>query len=358
MDKQDIKKLPKLMLHDHLDGGVRVSTLIELAKEIGYEKLPTYEPSALQEYILTNSKRGKLELYLETFDHTIAVMQTPEALERVAYECGEDMKKDGVIYIESRFAPQLFTAGTEDGKSKMGLEEVMEAIQTGFSRAEKDFNILIKILCCSMKQFEPTVEVAELALKYHNESNPMVVGFDLAGPEEGFLCSKHLEAIETAKRGGLSITLHAGEGAGLDSIADAIKSQAQRLGHGVRIADDIKTNENSNPEDKYLLGDLAQTIKSSKIPLEVCPTSNLHTGISESFETHPIFMLVKAGFEVTLNTDNRLMSDITLSQEFINCQEAFGWDEEGFHQLTLNALNAAFCSDKEKQDLLATINTK
>lgn len=335
---QEIQALPKVMLHDHLDGGVRVSTLIELAQQMGYDKLPTTEADALQEYILGNSARGKLELYLETFEHTIAVMQTPENIERISYECGQDMAEDGVIYLESRFAPQLFQEGG------LSLEEVMEAAQAGFGRAQKEFGITIKILCCSMKQFEPTAEVAELALKYKDEG--MVVGFDLAGPEEGFLCSSHLTGINTALEGGLSLTLHAGEGAGLDSIADAVECKAQRLGHGVRIFDDIDENG-----DDFTLGELAQKIKDAQIPLEVCPTSNLHTGSAKDFKTHPIASLFRAGFKVTLNTDNRLMSAITLSQEFLNCQEAFSWGEAEFKQLTKNALQAAFCSDSEKAEL-------
>ncbi len=371
----EIKEFPKVMLHDHLDGGVRIDTLIELAQQIGYEKLPTYDASELQKYILGNSARGKLELYLETFDHTIAVMQTAPALERIAYEFGQDMANDGVIYAESRFAPALFIEGG------LSLDEVMLATSAGFERAEKEFGIVIKILACGMKQMEPSTEIAELALRFMDEGNSggengsgnydvkKVVGFDLAGPEEGFLCSKHIEAIEVAREGGLSITLHAGEGAGLDSIKDAVESGAERLGHGVRIIDDIgfgnendtesggendtaSGSENSTSDSEIKLRQLSKQIRDQQIPLEVCPTSNIHTGISDAFETHPIAPLFNAGFNITLNTDNRLMSDITLSAEFENCQTAFGWGEAEFRKLTENGIRAAFCSEVEKEALL------
>ena len=359
LSTKEIVAMPKIMLHDHIDGGMRTTTLIELAKEIGYDKLAETEPEALQQYILTQSRRKKLELYLETFDHTLAVMQTPASIERVAYECGEDLANDGVVYAESRLAPQLFTLGSGNGFDMVGkgaglnMDEAMEAFHAGFARAEKDFGIVIRILCCSMKQFEPTTEVAEIAVKYSEHGNGgMVVGFDLAGPEAGFLCSAHQAGINTALDGGLGLTLHAGEAAGMDSVADAVECGAQRLGHGVRIMDNVSFENDEDGKRKYFFGELAQGVRDRQIPLEVCPTSNIHTGICETFETHPILMLHEAGFAVTLNTDNRLMSDITLSQEFQNCQEAFGWDKAEFEKFTQTALKASFCPDSIKETLL------
>ncbi len=357
-----IQELPKVMLHDHLDGGLRPATIIELAKEIGYKDLPTYDADDLQSWILDNSKRGNLNYYLEAFDHTIAVMQNPEAIERVAFECGEDMAADGVVYLESRFAPVLFPGGP-GGNEKGGglsLDEIMGAAVRGYEAATSRYDITIHILCCGMKQFDSSEEIAELAISWQDKATTRVVGFDLAGPEDGFLCSAHIDAIKKARDGGLKITLHAGEAAGLESIADAIDpSGAERLGHGVRIMDDITIGKNGKGEEgeeeggkEIQLGALAQKVFDSQIPLEVCPTSNLHTGVADNFQHHPLKTLFEAGFCTTLNTDNRLMSEITLSQEFANCQQAYNWGMDEFKTLTTSALNAAFCSDAERADIL------
>ena len=340
MSVLDFKSLPKILLHDHLDGGLRPQTILDLAEENGHSGLPSDNAEGLTEWIATNARRGNLNLYLETFVHTIGVMQTQSSLVRVAKECAQDMVEDGVVYLESRFAPELFQ---ERGLS---FEDILDSVMEGFEAGSSGQNLDIKILCTAIKSGNRSSEIAELAAGYKDKG---VVGFDLAGPEDGYFNSSHLEAIETARNAGLRITLHAGEGAGLDSIADALEPcGAERLGHGVRIADDI------NPLVGGLkLGKLAQTIRDRQIPMEVCPTSNLHTAIAETFEQHPLKMLYDTGFKVTLNTDNRLMSQISMTQEFANCAEAYGWGMEEFRQITINAAESAFISESERQKLLS-----
>ena len=332
---------PKVLLHDHLDGGLRPSTVIELADEIGYTKLPTTDPTELAEWMKRGADRKDLVLYLETFAHTVGVMQSAEALHRIAQESVEDLLADGVVYAEVRFAPELHT---ENGLS---MDEVVEAVTTGFAEASANTSLTIRTICSAMRQMNNSLEVAQLAVRWRDRG---VVGFDIAGPEKGFPPDDHVLAFQYAQRENFHFTIHAGEAYGPPSIWKALQwCGAERLGHGVRIIDDVAANEDGT----YELGRLAQYIRDRRIPLEVCPSSNLHTGVVSDLADHPIKQFKELKFRVTLNTDNRLMSDITMTQEMQNMVDVFGWDLLDMQWLTVNAMKSAFLPFDER---LALIN--
>ena len=325
----DIRKAPKVLLHDHLDGGLRPQTVIDLADENGYGGLPTTDPDDLAAWMLRGANRLDLGLYLETFAHTVGVMQTRDSLERVAFECAEDLANDGIVYAEVRFAPELHT---ERGLS---LDEVVEAVNAGFRRGAEDRNIEIGTLCTAMRHAARSREIAELAVR-HRENG--VVGFDIAGAEAGNPPTRHLDAFQYIQRENFHFTIHAGEAYGPKSIWEALQyCGAERLGHGVRITDQI-----TKVGDGYELGPLAQYILDDRIPLELCPSSNVHTGVCASVADHPIGMLADLKFRCTVSTDNRLMSDTTLSKELALCSEAFGWGWKEMQWVTLNAMKSAF----------------
>src|SRR3954453_9702716 len=291
-----IRVAPKVLLHDHLDGGLRPATVIELAREFGYEGLPTTDADALAAAFTIGADRKSLVLYLEGFEHTVGGMQTPDALERVAFECAQDLAADGVAYAEVRHAPEL---STRDGLSP---DEVVQAILRGFARGEQETGIRMGFIVTAMRQFARSVEIAELAIRYRDQG---VVGFDVAGPEAGYPPTRYLDAFNLIHQANFHVTIHAGEAFGLPSIWEALQwCGAHRLGHGVRIVDDITL-----PEDGELtMGRLATYVRDQRIPLEMCPTSNVHTGAVASIEEHPIDLLRRLRFRVTVNTDNRLMS--------------------------------------------------
>src|ERR1700722_4331004 len=276
-----IRAVPKVLLHDHLDGGLRPSTVIELAEETGYADLPTHDPDELTKRLTEGAHRGHLEIYLDAFRHTVAVMQTPEALRRVAAECAEDLAADGAVYAEVRFAPELHT---ERGLS---LDKVVRAVREGFadgsaSQAAKGRGIRVYALLTAMRTAARSLEIAELAVRYRDQGG---VGFDIAGAEAGWPPSRHLDAFQYIKREDFHITIHAGEAFGLPSIWEAVQwCGTERLGHGVRIADDIQIDAQGNVR----LGRLAAYIRDRRIPLEMCPTSNVQTGAAPSIEQHPI----------------------------------------------------------------------
>ena len=329
-----IKAAPKVLLHDHLDGGVRPSTMLELAREIGYDRLPTTDAEELARWFIADTPGSDLVRYLEGFAHTIAVMQTRDQLERVASETAYDLALDGVVYAEIRFAPELHQ---ERG---LGLDEVVESVLTGFAHGTAQAralgkHIVVRTLISAMRQAHRSEEMATLAVKFRDAG---VCGFDIAGPEDGFPPTEHLAAFHLIQRENFHMTVHAGEAFGLPSIWEAVQfCDAERLGHGVRIADDIE-----RVGDEYRLGRLASFVRDRRIPLEVCPTSNVHTGAAASLAEHPIELLRQLRFRVTLNTDNRLMSGITLSSEFASCAEVFGWTLEDMEWLTLNAAKSSF----------------
>ena len=338
---ETIREAPKAMLHDHLDGGLRPATIVDLAREFGYDGLPTSDPDALAAHIRRGADRKSLELYLETFAHTVGVMQERDAIIRVAAECAEDLAADGVAYAEIRYAPEL---STERG---LTLDEVVAANLEGFSigarNAEAAGNpIVMKMLVTAMRQAARSVEVAECAVRWRDAG---VVGFDIAGPEAGYRPTRHLDAFEYVRRENFHITIHAGESFGLPSIWEALQwCGAERLGHGVRIVDDIMIRDDGSVE----LGRLAAFVRDRRVPLEMCPTSNVHTAAAASIADHPIDLLRRLRFRVTVNTDNRLMSGVTLSSEFAALDEAFGIGLGEMEWLTINALKSAFAPFDER----------
>ena len=342
---ETIREAPKAMLHDHLDGGLRPSTIVDLAAEFGYDGLPTDDPDELAAHIRRGADRKSLELYLETFQHTVGVMQEKDAIIRVAAECAEDLAADGLVYAEVRYAPEL---STERG---LTLDEVVAATLEGFSVGARNAEaaghpIVMKMLVTAMSQAARSVEVSECAVRWRDTG---VVGFDIAGPEAGYRPTQHLDAFEYVRRENFHITIHAGESFGLPSIWEALQwCGAERLGHGVRIVDDITVRDDGSVE----LGRLSAFVRDRRVPLELCPTSNVHTAAAASIAEHPIDLLRRLRFRVTVNTDNRLMSGVTLSSEFAALDEAFSIGLGEMEWLTINALKSAFAPFDERLRLI------
>ncbi len=329
-----------MLLHDHLDGGLRPQTVIELAAENGYTGLPTTDATELARAFTYGADRKSLVLYLEGFDHTVGVLQTADALERVAFECAQDLAADGVIYAESRYAPELSTRGG------LTLDEVVRAILRGFARGEAETGIRMGFIVTGMRQFARSVEIAELALRYRDDG---VVGFDVAGPEAGFPPTRYLDAFNLIHQANFHLTIHAGEAFGLPSIWEALQwCGAHRLGHGVRIVDDITVGD----DGQVALGRLATYVRDMRVPLEMCPTSNVHTGAAPSIEQHPIDLLRRLRFRVTVNTDNRLMSGVTMTDEFETLSRVFDFGLDEMQWLTLNAMKSAFTAFDERLRLI------
>ena len=340
LDPTLLRSLPKVLLHEHLDGVLRPRTLIELARESGYTQLPTQDPDALAAWFFRGANQGSLPKYLEGFAHTIAVMQTPEALERVAYEQVEDLKNDGVVYFESRFAPVFHTSG--------GLthEQIVAAVLKGLERGKKDFGVSSGLIICAMRNMNVSLEMAELAVDFRQRG---VVGFDLAGEEGGYPPKKHIEAFHYIQRQNFNITVHAGEGFGKESIWQAIQyCGAHRIGHGTRLVDDIALAGGKAVK----LGDLAQYVLDKRIPLEICLISNIHTGAAASLAEHPFKIFFQEKFRVTLNTDNRLMSDTNMVKEFQAAADAFGLGVDDFEKITINAMKSAFIPYTERCQII------
>jgi adenosine deaminase len=335
-----ICRAPKALLHDHLDGGLRPSTVIELAREYGYDELPTTDVDELATWFNRGAKRNDLVLYLETFAHTVGVMQHRDAIERVAAECAQDLAADNVVYAEVRFAPELHT------EAGLTLDEVVEAVLEGFRRGSDGTDLTIYAICSAMRTAARSYEIAELAVRHRDEG---VVGFDIAGAEAGYPPSRHLDAFQYVNRENFHSTVHAGEAFGLPSIWEALQfCGAERLGHGVRLVDDITPAEDGG----HKLGRLATYIRDRRIPLELCPTSNVNTGVAPSIAEHPVGMLRRLRFRVTINTDNRLMSNTSMSKELIKLRDAFGWDLDDFEWLTVNAMKSAFAPFPERLRLI------
>jgi adenosine deaminase len=330
-----IARAPKVLLHDHLDGGLRAASVIELAAEYGYKGLPSTDVADLSAWFNRGAKRNDLVLYLETFAHTVGVMQHKDAIERVAYECAQDLANDGVVYAEVRMAPELCL------EAGLTLQEVLDAILAGFERGSAGTDLTIYTICSAMRTAAMSLEIAELAVANRDRG---VVGFDIAGAEAGHPPSRHLDAFHYVNRENFHSTIHAGEAFGLASIWEALQyCGAARLGHGVRIVDDI-TGEPGNEQ----LGRLAAFVRDRRICLELCPTSNVNTGVCASIADHPIEMLRRLRFRATVNTDNRLMSDTSMSNEMRQLHEAFGWGLSDFEWLTVNAMKSAFAPFPER----------
>jgi adenosine deaminase len=340
LDKTLLRNLPKVLLHEHLDGVLRTQTIIDLARDANYTGLPTSDPDALSQWFFRGANQGSLAKYLEGFKHTIAVMQTEEALQRVAYEQAEDLSRDGVVYFETRFAPIFHT--------QMGLthQQIVSAVLKGLERGRKEFGISSGLIICAMRNMNTSLEMAELAVDFRARG---VVGFDLAGEEGGYPAKKHVEAFHYIQRENFNITIHAGEGYGKESIWQAIQyCGAHRIGHGTRLIDDIAVADGRAVK----LGDLAQYVLDKRIPLEICLLSNVHTGATRSLAEHPFRILYQEKFRVTLNTDNRLMSHTTMSQEFAAAAETFGLTLDDFEKITINSMKSAFLPYRERCDLI------
>lgn len=340
---EQIKRAPKVLLHDHLDGGLRPQTIIDLAPE-GHV-LPATEAEALRRWFEDSASSGSLERYLETFDHTVAVMQTVDSLRRVARECVEDLAEDGVVYAEVRYAPEQHLEGG------LALTDVVEAVRDGFAEGEeqarRDGNpIVVRQLLTAMRHQARSMEIAELTVAYRDQG---VVGFDIAGAEAGYPPTRHIDAFEYLQRENAHFTIHAGEAFGLPSIWQAIQwCGADRLGHGVRIIDDVTVA----PSGEVTLGRLASYVRDKRIPLEMCPSSNIQTGAAPSIAEHPIGLLKDLRFRVTVNTDNRLMSGTSMSREMGLLVDAFGYGMADLRWFTINAMKSAFLPFDERLALI------
>jgi len=337
---EQVRRAPKVLLHDHLDGGLRPGTVVELADRSGYRHLPTRDADALGRWFRDSASAGSLERYLEAFRHTVGVLQSASALVRVARECAEDLADDGVVHAEVRFAPELHLEG--------GLTPpaVVEAVLEGFRQGCADRPVRVVALLTAMRHGARALEVAELAVRYRSRG---VVGFDLAGAEAGFPPSRHLAAFQHVQRAHGHCTIHAGEGFGLPSIREALQEcHADRLGHGTRIVDDIALD----PGGRAQLGPLAAYVRDRRVPLELCPTSNVHTGAAPSVAEHPVGLLRRLQFRVTVNTDNRLMSGVSLSSELSALVDAFGYGWDDLRWLTMNAAKSAFLPFDERVRLI------
>ena len=331
---QLLRRAPKVLLHDHLDGGLRPETVLDLARSVGHQ-LPATDPSELARWFFQGGRGADLERYLAAFGHTVALLQTEAALTRVARECVEDLDADGVVHAEVRYAPELSTAGG------LHLDAVFDAVAEGLAAGPP--TIEVRLLCCIMRQDARGEEVVTAALRARDRGVP-VVGVDLAGPEVGYPASQHAGALRRARDGGLHLTLHAGEAVGPASIADALDQGAERLGHGVRIVEDLAADGTPGP--------VAERVLAGGVALELCPTSNVHTGVVDHLADHPVERLRRAGFRITVSTDNRLMSGVTHSGELAATAAGHGWHLEDVRAVTDTAAEVAFVDDEGAREAL------
>ena len=347
LDWDRLRAFPKVSLHDHLDGGLRPQTIIELAADLGRE-LPAEDADDLGRWFSGSADSGSLVPYLETFDQTIAVMQTAANLRRVAAEFVADLAADGVVYGEVRWAPEQHL------RAGLTLTEAVEAVRDGLAQGmaacrARGQEIEVRQLLTAMRQAEPTLDIAQLTLRHRSEG---VAGFDIAGPEKGYPPSRFLESFQLLRRQNVFYTIHAGEADDCKSVWEAVQvCGADRIGHGVAIIEDIQQDERGGGA----LGDLAAYVRSEQIPLEMCPSSNVQTGTVASIEEHPIHRLDQLGFRVTVNPDNRLMSATTLTREFALLADAFDYSFEDVRRLGSNAAKSAFVPYGTRRALVARI---
>ena len=341
VDYELIRRLPKVELHEHLDGSVRPETVISLAGERGID-LPETDPKRLASWFRAGSERKSLSLYLESFGVTTSVMQDERSLRLIAREEIEDLADDGVVYAEIRFAPSLHTKGG------LSMDEVVRAVLEGLAEGRRECGVEYGLILCAMRHESPVVslKVAELATAYADRG---VVGFDLAGDEAGHPAKEHIEAFQYIRRKNFNITIHAGEAFGTESIWQAIQiCGAHRIGHGTRLLDDMITDNGRIVR----MGSLAHFVLDKRIPLEMCLTSNVGTGAAESYETHPFPLFFRSSFRVFLCTDNRLMSGTSLSKELAIASECYDLDLDDIEKLTINAAKSAFCHHDRKLSLI------
>jgi adenosine deaminase len=348
LDPEALRAFPKVSLHDHLDGGLRPQTIIELADELGYA-LPEGNADDLARWFAASADSGSLERYLKTFDHTIAVMQTAGNLRRVTAEYVADLAADGVIYGEARWAPEQHL------KAGLTEEQAIEAVRDGLAEGmaacrRRGSEIEVRQLLTAMRQGEPTRDIAQLALRYRHDG---VTGFDIAGPEKGNPPSRFLASFQLLRRRNAYYTIHAGEADGCQSIWEAVQvCGANRIGHGVAIVEDIHADEHGAAE---VPGDFAAYVLNQQIPLEMCPSSNVQTGAVTSIAEHPIDQLDRLGFRVTVNPDNRLMSATSLTREFALLGEAFDYSLEDVRRLGINAAMSVFAPYDVRKALVERI---
>jgi adenosine deaminase len=336
--REIVRRVPKVLLHEHLDGGLRPATVLELAERARYTELPEKDPARLADWFAAGAARGSLPLYLEGFRHTIALMQTAEALERIAYEFVEDMARDNVVYAEVRFAPHFHTQGG------LGLDGVMQAVVKGLERGHEDFGSDVRVIVCAMRNLSAmlSMQMAELAVAWRAHR---CVGFDLAGEEAGHPAKHHIDAFQLVKRMNFAITIHAGESFGPESIWQALQyCGAHRIGHGTRLIEDMVVYEGK----VISLGPLAQYVLDHRIPIEICLSSNVHTGATPSLEQHPFPHYLNSGYRVTLNTDNRLMSRTSMTDEYMLAVTQFGCTLDQLEKITINAMKSAFAHYDER----------
>ena len=333
LTSEQLRRLPKAELHCHLDGSVRPQTLIDLGREYRIA-MPRQTADELRDYMLVSDARS-LEDYLQRFEVTVSVMQEAEAIERIAYELGEDAWEDGVRYIEVRNAPILNSRGN------LSMGEALEAQIRGLERAEREFGIIARSIVCSLRQLDPeaSLEMARLAVAYKGRG---VVAFDLAGGESGFPASAHQSAFAYAREHNLAVTVHAGEGDGAASVREAVHScGANRIGHATRLIEDAG---------------LTQYVNDRRIGLEICLTSNVQTHAAASYETHPLREYFDRGMNVALNTDNRLMSGTTLTDEFAFAARHLDFTLEELATLALNSFESAFLPWEQRMELLEEVS--
>jgi adenosine deaminase len=350
-----LRSLPKVSLHDHLDGALRPATIIELADAAGIE-LPETDASKLGKWFRSQSDSGSLVKYLKTFDVSLSVMQTAAALTRVSREFVQDLAADGVIYGEVRWAPEQHLAGG------LTLEQTVEAVQQGIEEGEEaadrdGHSIRVGQLITAMRHTDRSLEIAELAVAFRGRG---AVGFDIAGPEDGFPASNHRAAFDHLADNFFPVTVHAGEAAGPESIRSAlIDGRALRLGHGVRIAEDLQVVTEEGDEVQVQFGDLARWVRDREIPLELSPSSNLQTGAiaawGKTLADHPFDLLYQLGFSVTVNVDNRTMSGTSLTRELALLVETFEYDLDDLEAFQFNAASAAFLPVEEREELVEMI---
>lgn len=346
LDAARVAALPKVALHEHLDGALRPSTVVELSAEVGHP-LPTTDPDALGRWFFDAADSGSLVRYLETFEHTVACMQSAEHLRRVAREFVEDSAADGLVYVETRWAPEQHLAGG------LTLAEAVAAVRDGLAEgmaacAAQGRPIVARQLLTSLRHLPANPELPVLVVDFRNDS---VCGFDVAGPEAGFPPQAFAASFDYLRRHNMAYTIHAGEAAGPESVWEAVQlCGASRLGHGVRLVEDVRRTDSG-----WELGELAAFVRDRQIALEVCPTSNLQTGIAATMAEHPLGTLVELGFNVTLSCDNRLMSRTSLSNEFLRAADAFGFGLADLHRFTVNAARAAFWDYDSREALIADV---
>ncbi|MGB1071405.1 MAG: adenosine deaminase [Planctomycetota bacterium] len=333
-----IQQMPKVQLHDHLDGGLRPETILELADAQGVA-LPESDPSALGEWFFRGAAQGDLPKYLEGFAVTTAVMQDEESLKRIACEHVEDLSRDGVIYGEIRFAPVLHTAGG------LSMEQVLEAVLEGVRIGSESTGTVARIIVCSLRHMDPAISLdsAKVAVQFRDRG---VVGFDLAGDESGHPPADHNDAFQFLRQKNFNITIHAGEAFGLSSIWQAIQHcGAHRIGHATRLVED-----DTVPGDHR--GTLGEYILDHRIPLEMCLSSNLHTGAVTDLKAHPFPRYLREGYRVALNVDNTLMSKTTLTREWELAGDLFSLDLQDFERIAINGVKGAFCEHSLRKTLI------